>query len=71
MNSNNIKLSLIIPIYNEKKYVEEVVNKIKNLSFGNISKEIVIVDDGSTDGTTELLKRLENSDEFKFIYHNK
>lgn len=45
-------LSIVIPVYNEKEYVKEVIDNIYSL---NIEKEIVVVDDGSTDGSTEIL----------------
>ena len=51
-----MKLSIIIPVYNEKSTILSIIEKIKavNLPTG-IEKEIVVVDDGSTDGTKELL----------------
>jgi len=52
-----MKLSIIIPVYNEIKTVEEVVNKVKKLE---INKEIIVVDDGSSDGSRELLKSLKD-----------
>jgi glycosyltransferase involved in cell wall biosynthesis len=49
-------LSIIIPVYNEVKTIDKVIFKIKKLS--KIKKQIIIVDDGSTDGTTNRLKKL-------------
>ena len=49
-------LSIIIPVYNEVKTIDKVIFKIKKLS--KIKKQIIIVDDGSTDGTTDQLKKL-------------
>ena len=48
------QLSVIIPCYNEKNTIEKVVEKVKK---SEIMKEIIIIDDGSTDGTKELLKK--------------
>ena len=48
-------ISIIIPCFNEEKYIEEIIKRVLNQN--NISKEIIIVDDGSTDGTTEILKK--------------
>ena len=52
-----MKLSVIIPCYNEKRTIEKIIDKI--YKFSNIkNKEIIVVDDGSTDGTREILKKL-------------
>ena len=48
-------LSIIIPVYNEKKTIRIIINKI--LKIKNLNKQIIIVDDGSTDGTTNELKK--------------
>ena len=49
-------LSIIIPVYNEVKTIDKVIAKISKIK--NIKKQIIIVDDGSTDGTTKKLKKL-------------
>ncbi|MDW8056595.1 MAG: glycosyltransferase family 2 protein, partial [Elusimicrobiota bacterium] len=62
-----MKLSIIIPVYNEEKTILAVVDKVLKTDFG-ISKEIIIVDDGSTDETPSILKKLQISD-CKIIFH--
>ena len=53
-----MKLSIIIPVYNEKNTILSVIEQIKAVKLPqNIEKEILAVDDGSTDGTSELLKQ--------------
>jgi len=47
------KLSVVIPCYNEVASIEELLKSVKNVPIDNI--EIIVVDDGSTDGTRELL----------------
>jgi len=51
------KLSIVIPAYNESETIEEVLEKIYNLKIDNIEKEIIIVEDNSTDGTREKVKK--------------
>lgn len=57
-----MKLSIIVPVYNEAKTILEIIEKIQNVNLqAGVSKEIIIVNDGSTDGTTEKLRSLESS----------
>lgn len=51
-----MKLSVLIPVYNEVNTLEEAVRRVRSV---RLPKEIIVVDDGSTDGSRELLKRLE------------
>ena len=59
-------LSIIIPVYNEKKTIRIIINKI--LKIKNLKKQIIIVDDGSTDGTTKELKKISKKKIDKIIY---
>ncbi len=65
------KLSVIIPVYNERKTIVEILRKVENVNLQDLGfeKEIIIVDDGSTDGTREILKKLTNK--YKIIFHAK
>ena len=47
-------LTIIIPVFNEKNTIKQIIKKI-NLQ-ENIEKQIILVDDGSNDGTTEIIK---------------
>ncbi|HIB60546.1 MAG TPA: glycosyltransferase, partial [Candidatus Marinimicrobia bacterium] len=51
-----MKISVIIPIYNEAATCIELINRVQAVS---LEKEIIIVDDGSSDGTAELLSNIE------------
>ena len=48
-------LTIIVPVFNEKKFIRKILKKITKIK--NIKKQIIIVDDGSTDGTTNILKK--------------
>ena len=50
-----MKLSVVIPVYNEVRTIESVLETVAK-TLPDVTKEIVVVDDGSTDGTRELLK---------------
>jgi len=63
------KLSIIIPCYNEKNSLLDILDKINNCPIKN--KEIIIVDDMSTDGTRELLQEKVEPMVSKVIYHEK
>ena len=52
-----VKLSILMPVYNEAKTVERIVKRVLDVSFP-CQVEVVIVDDASTDGTAEILDRL-------------
>ena len=54
------KLSVVIPIYNEMATLEEILKQVKAVDIG-MEKEIILVDDCSTDGTREILKKIEQS----------
>lgn len=52
-----MKLSVVIPVYNEKNTIKEIVSLVKAVD--GVEKEIIIVDDASKDGTVEILKQLQ------------
>ena len=69
-----MKLSVIIPAYNEKETIEPIIQRVLNVKLEGVSHEIVVVDDGSTDGTVDILKRLEtkqNSSDLRVFFHSK
>ncbi len=64
-----MKLSIIIPCYNEKEHIQKLISLVKKSPVDH--KEIILVDDGSKDGTTELIRSDLESKVDKVIYHPK
>jgi glycosyltransferase involved in cell wall biosynthesis len=66
-----MKVSFIIPIYNEEKTVELIVAALKALELKGVEKELVLVDDGSSDGTIAILKGKLKDQVDTILYHPK
>jgi len=64
-----LKLTIVIPCYNEKSTIETLITAVKNSPYEN--KEIIVVDDCSTDGTREILRDRFESLVDRIIYHEK
>ena len=63
MNEKKIKVSIIVPVYNEEKTLHLILEKINEQNITGIKMEIIIVNDGSTDNSLNILK------EFSHLYH--
>lgn len=63
--SSNPLVSVIIPSFNSKAYVMQSIQSVKNQSYPNI--EIIVVDDGSTDNTVQVLKDFQAKESFQLI----
>ena len=61
-----MKLTIIIPVFNEANTISAVVKRVLGV---NYNKEIIIVDDASTDGTKDILNDFIKQDEVKVLYH--
>lgn len=67
----SMKLSIVMPCFNEIKTVESILKKVLEVPL-EMKKEIIVVDDYSTDGTREYLQSIEGKNEnIKVIYHSK
>lgn len=62
-----MKLSIVIPCYNEKETILDLLKLVEAVDLGDVEKEIIIVDDMSTDGTREIL--LSNNTTHKLLLH--
>jgi len=63
-----MKLSVVIPVYNEKNTIREILKKVKQVNIDGVEKEIIIVDDCSKDGTRDILKTLQTEQPDLKIY---
>jgi glycosyltransferase involved in cell wall biosynthesis len=63
-----MKLSVIVPVYNEIKTIREILTRIKTVEF---DKEIIVVNDGSTDGTKEILKEFKEDPSISILHHER
>lgn len=64
-----MKLSVLMPVYNEAMTLEEIIRQVQSV---DIEKEIILVDDGSTDGTRDILReKIEPLDGVKVFYHDR
>ena len=63
-----MKVSVIIPAYNEKNTIEEIIRRVHKT---NLVDEIVVVDDGSQDGTRELLTELDGTGAIRVVLHDR
>ncbi len=63
INKNSFKLSIIVPCYNENNTIDPIIKKIEDSLnvYNYINYEIIIIDDFSTDGTRDKLKKFENN----------
>tara|TARA_B100000989_G_scaffold176036_1_gene132130 strand:- start:2214 stop:3245 length:1032 start_codon:yes stop_codon:yes gene_type:complete len=64
---NNIDLSIVIPVYNEKNFINRLHDQI--ITYFNKNKfEIIYVDDGSSDGSSDILNEIKNRSDYKFNF---
>jgi glycosyltransferase involved in cell wall biosynthesis len=61
-----VKLSVVIPVYNEETTLRDILQRVRDTPF---DKEIIMVDDCSLDGTRAILKELEKAEDLKIFYH--
>jgi glycosyltransferase involved in cell wall biosynthesis len=50
------KLSIIVPVYNEAQTIQQVLDRVDEIDLGGIEKEVIVVDDGSTDGSATIIE---------------
>lgn len=65
-----MKLSILIPVYNEEKTIERLLKKVNEISILDVEKEIIVIDDGSTDRTSKLIEKLHKEGKIILIKHD-
>lgn len=61
------EVSVIIPVYNNERYIEECVRSVQNQTFADL--EMIVINDGSTDGSGEILERILREDKRIRLFH--
>jgi glycosyltransferase involved in cell wall biosynthesis len=65
-----LKLSIVMPAYNERRTIREIVGRVLAADVGGLEKELVIVDDASKDGTRDILRELDGKDGVRVLLQN-
>lgn len=63
-----MKLSIVIPVYNEKAFLKDVVRRVEAVDY---EKEIILIDDCSTDGTQKILEQYKDREGFQVFFHSR
>jgi glycosyltransferase involved in cell wall biosynthesis len=66
-----MKLSVIIPVYNERDTLPTILEQVRAVVLPDIEKEILLVDDGSTDGSTEIIAREAEAEGTRAFFHER
>lgn len=64
----DLLLSVVVPVYNERETLAEIVRRVRSVPG---AKQIILVDDGSTDGTRDVLRQFENDPDVCVVYHER
>jgi glycosyltransferase involved in cell wall biosynthesis len=64
-----MKLSIIMPVYNERETLHEILSQVRAVELPDVEKEILLVDDGSTDGSRQILAEEEAAGDARVFYH--
>ena len=71
IDKDEMKVSIIIPVYNEEKSLEEIVDRVYSVKINAVEKEIIISNDGSSDRTGEVIEKLHNKYPDLISFHSR
>ena len=63
-------ISILIPVFNEARALEEILHRVRAADIGGLTKEIILVDDASTDDTRSIIKKLSGAQDLKIFSHS-
>ena len=66
-----MKLSIVMPVYNECATVREILDQVRAVEMPGVEKEILVVDDGSTDGSVEILRQELEKGDVQVFFHER
>ena len=66
-----MKLSIVMPAFNERRTIRDIVARVLAVPLDDVEKELLIVDDGSTDGTRDIIKELDGKNGIRTIFQPK
>jgi glycosyltransferase involved in cell wall biosynthesis len=66
-----VKLSVLMPVFNERSTLGEILSQVRAVELPDIDKEIIVVDDGSTDGSAEILDSEAQGGDLRVFHHEK
>ncbi|MEI6666607.1 MAG: glycosyltransferase family 2 protein [Acidobacteriota bacterium] len=62
-----MKLSVIMPVYNERQTIDEIVRRVLAVKLPSLDRELLIIDDGSTDGTRDIIAGMDGRDGIRVV----
>lgn len=66
-----MRLSILMPVYNERDTLSEILSQVRAVELPDMEKEIIVVDDGSTDGSSEILEKEAEAGDILLFHHEK
>ncbi|MFI3210943.1 MAG: glycosyltransferase family 2 protein [Peptostreptococcaceae bacterium] len=70
MSSKNCMVSIIVPVYNSEKYIENTIISVLNQSIPKEKIELLLIDDGSSDGSIEIIHKYQSKYNFIYAFYN-